>query len=106
MMKRCFLLAALAASMAYGAGEEKNIAPSPQSHCRSMTLSGNRCKRRARPGTCYCRQHASDVKPSKPLKRCMAMMDDNAQCPEEPLKDRRYCARHMDGPKAKKEEDK
>ena len=105
-MKMLFLAAALLASMSYGDMEENTATPSPQSRCRSMTLSGNRCKRRARPGTCYCRQHASDVKPSKPTKRCMAMTGDGAQCPEEPLKDRRYCARHVDGPKAKKEEGK
>lgn len=34
-----------------------------QCQCWAVTRSGNRCKRRARPGERYCRQHATSVAP-------------------------------------------
>ena len=63
--------------------------------CHSVTNSGTRCKRRARPNTRYCKQHSSSVAPKKEFKRCRSITDDGGQCVEVPKAMSRYCLKHQ-----------
>ena len=62
--------------------------------CWAMTESGTRCKRRKDGESDYCKQHAPDVKPSKPLDRCRAVTYDGTQCVRKPVEGGRYCKQH------------
>ena len=102
-MKRTILIVALLLSaFAWAQGSqvpEPGKAPKEEKakvQCRAVTKSGNRCKRRAAPGSHYCRQHSSDVKPKKPASRCRAMKDDGSQCEAKPVEGRNYCEKHLD----------
>lgn len=62
--------------------------------CKSVTQSGNQCKRRAVKGTHYCRQHAVDAPVKKPFKTCQAVTENGSTCTEKPLPHSRYCEKH------------
>ena len=62
--------------------------------CWAMTESGARCKRRKDGESDYCKQHAPDVKPSKPFDRCRAVTYDGTQCVRKPVEGGRYCKQH------------
>lgn len=63
--------------------------------CCSITNSGTRCKRRARPNTRYCKQHASSVIPKKKVARCRSILDNGTQCCEDAQTNSRYCLQHL-----------
>lgn len=65
-----------------------------QCQCWAVTQSGNRCKRRARPGERYCRQHAASVVPKVTPNRCRSMTQNGEQCSEKPVPGSNYCPRH------------
>ena len=94
LLLAAFAAAGVAAEGEASAGRKNESAPPRQ--CWSVTQSGNRCKRRAAPGGRYCRQHAADVAPKKPVSRCRSMTPEGAQCGEKPADGRRYCRRHLE----------
>ena len=63
--------------------------------CWAVTENGTRCKHKKVGEKDYCKQHAADVKPSKPVEQCRAMTYDGKQCPRKPVEGRRYCQQHM-----------
>ena len=63
--------------------------------CWAVTENGTRCKHKKVGEKDYCKQHAADVKPSKPIEQCRAMTYDGKQCPRKPVEGRRYCQQHM-----------
>ncbi len=63
--------------------------------CHSVTNSGTRCKRRARPNSRYCKQHSSSVVPKKEIRRCRFMADEGTQCTAETKPNSRYCLQHQ-----------
>ena len=65
-----------------------------QCQCWAVTQSGNRCKRRARPGERYCRQHAASVVPKVTPDRCRSMTEKGERCSEKPAPGSNYCPRH------------
>ena len=67
---------------------------SDQCQCWSVTKSGNRCKRRARPNERYCKQHSESVSPSKPIEQCRSMTKSGIQCKDKPMKGKSYCSKH------------
>lgn len=69
-------------------------AESGQCKCWAVTQSGNRCKRRARPGERYCRQHAAPVVPKATPDRCRSMTGKGERCGEKPVTGSNYCPRH------------
>lgn len=66
-----------------------------QCQCWAVTQSGNRCKRRARPGERYCRQHAASVVPKVTPDRCRSMTQKGERCNEKPAPGSNYCPRHV-----------
>jgi hypothetical protein len=65
-----------------------------QRQCWAVTQSGTRCKRRARPGERYCRQHAASVVPKVTPDRCRSMTQNGERCSEKPTPGSNYCPRH------------
>lgn len=63
--------------------------------CWAVTEAGTRCKRAKDGEKDYCKQHAADVKPAKPVEKCRAMTYDGTQCTRKPEEGRRYCGQHM-----------
>ena len=63
--------------------------------CWAVTKSGTRCKRRARPGVRYCKQHSADVTPKKAPERCRSMTENGGQCSEKPVPGKNYCEKHL-----------
>ena len=66
-----------------------------QCQCWAVTQSGARCKRRARPGARYCKQHSANVTPKKAPERCRSMTENGGQCSEKPVPGRNYCEKHL-----------
>ena len=66
-----------------------------QCQCWAVTQSGARCKRRARPGARYCKQHSADVTPKKAPERCRSMTENGGQCSEKPVPGKNYCEKHL-----------
>jgi len=62
--------------------------------CWAVTERGTRCKHKKDGEKDYCKTHAADSKPSKPVAQCRAMTYEGKQCPRKPLEGRRYCAQH------------
>lgn len=96
-MKKILSICVLLISFIVPAGEvetDNTREKDKQSQCWSITKSGNRCKRRARPDDRYCRQHSSSLASSRPIERCRSMTDSGSQCKDKPLKGKSYCAKH------------
>ena len=62
--------------------------------CWAMTEVGTRCKHKKDGDKDYCKQHAADKKPAKPVTQCRAMTWEGKQCPRKPEEGRRYCKQH------------
>ena len=60
-----------------------------------LPQSGARCKRRARSGARYCKQHSADVTPRKAPERCRSMTENGGQCSEKPVPGNNYCEKHL-----------
>ena len=75
--------------------EKKQDAGDVQGQCWAVTQSGARCKRRARPGARYCKQHSADVTPKKAPERCRSMTENGGQCSEKPVPGKNYCEKHL-----------
>ena len=69
--------------------------------CWAVTDAGTRCKHKKDGDKDYCKQHAADVKPSKPVTQCHAMTYAGAQCTRKPVEGMRYCKQHMGQPQKK-----
>lgn len=63
--------------------------------CWAVTEAGTRCKHKKDGEKDYCKQHAADVKPAKPVEKCRAMTYEGTQCTRKPEEGRRYCGQHM-----------
>ena len=63
--------------------------------CWAVTEAGTRCKHKKDGESDYCKQHAADVKPAKPVEQCRAMTYEGTQCTRKPEEGRRYCKQHM-----------
>jgi len=63
--------------------------------CWAVTEAATRCKHAKDGEKDYCKQHAADVKPAKPVEQCRAMTYEGTQCTRKPEEGRRYCAQHM-----------
>ena len=63
--------------------------------CWAVTEAGTRCKHKKDGESDYCKQHAADVKPSKPVTQCRAMTYEGKQCGRKPEEGRRYCKQHL-----------
>ena len=74
---------------------DAKAAGNAQCQCWAATQSGARCKRRARPGERYCKQHSADVTPKKAPERCRSMTENGSQCSEKPVPGRNYCEKHL-----------
>ena len=62
--------------------------------CWAVTEKGTRCKHKKAGDSDYCKQHAADVKPSKPVTQCRALKYDGDRCTRAPEPDCFYCAQH------------
>ena len=97
-MKRMIAFAIVAAAALVACAAQENTPqrtePPTVSQCWAMTQSGNRCKRRARPGERYCKQHSSQKPTAKNGERCRSMTEDGKQCEEKSAPGRRYCKKH------------
>lgn len=96
-MKQTVLTLILALSLAVSADEAPSKAKQvivSQEQCWSVTKSGNRCSRRARPCERYCKQHSPEAPIKNPPKQCMSMTEKGLQCAKKPADGKRYCARH------------
>ena len=62
--------------------------------CWAMTEAGTRCKHKKDGNKDYCKQHAADVKPAKPVAQCRALTYAGTQCPRKPVEGGRYCKQH------------
>ncbi len=62
--------------------------------CWAMTEAGTRCKHKKDGESDYCKQHAPDVKPAKPVEQCRAMTYEGTQCTRKPVENKRYCKQH------------
>ena len=62
--------------------------------CWAMTESGTRCKHKKDGAKDYCKQHAADLKPAKPVAQCRALTYEGTQCPRKPVEGGRYCKQH------------
>ena len=63
--------------------------------CWAVTEAGTRCKHKKDGESDYCKQHAVNVKPAKPVEHCRAMTYEGKQCVRKPEDGRRYCKQHM-----------
>ena len=101
-MKRIALAIVLAVLSVFCLGEsvvEGHGAPKSeqkvQCQCWAATQSGMRCKRRARPGERYCKQHSSSITPKRMPVQCQSMTDSGRQCTNQPFEKKRYCQWHL-----------
>ena len=62
--------------------------------CWAMTEKGTRCKHKKDGEKDYCKQHAADLKPTKPVAQCRALTYEGTQCPRKPVEGGRYCKQH------------
>ena len=63
--------------------------------CWAVTEAGTRCKHKKDGESDYCKQHAADVKPAKPITQCRAMTYEGTQCTRKPEEGKRYCKQHL-----------
>ena len=63
--------------------------------CWAVTEGGTRCKHKKDGDKDYCKQHAADKKPAKPVSQCRAMTYEGKQCVRKPEDGMRYCKQHM-----------
>ncbi len=63
--------------------------------CWAVTENGTRCKHKKDGKKDYCKQHAADLPPAKPVDQCRAMTYAGTQCTRKPVEGKRYCKQHM-----------
>lgn len=70
--------------------------------CWAVTEKGERCKHKKDGESDYCKQHAADKKPAKPVDQCRAMNWNGTRCERAPQSDCFYCSQHakLGAPKA------
>ena len=74
---------------------KKGSAEQDDGKCWAVTEAGTRCKHKKDGDKDYCKQHAANVKPAKPVKQCRAMTWSGTQCTRTPEDGFRYCKQHM-----------
>ena len=62
--------------------------------CWAITEAGTRCKHKKDGESDYCKQHAADLKPTKPVAQCRALTYGGKQCERKPVEGGRYCPQH------------
>ena len=74
---------------------KKDAVEQDDGRCWAVTEAGTRCKHKKDGDKDYCKQHAANVKPAKPVKQCRAMTWSGTQCTRSPEAGFRYCKQHM-----------
>ena len=74
---------------------KKDAVEKDDGKCWAVTEAGTRCKHKKDGDKDYCKQHAANVKPAKPVKQCRAMTWSGTQCTRTPEDGFRYCKQHM-----------
>ena len=74
---------------------KKDAVEKDDGKCWAVTEAGTRCKHKKDGDKDYCKQHAANVKPAKPVKQCRAMTWSGTQCTRSPEDGFRYCKQHM-----------
>ena len=74
---------------------KKDAVEKDDGKCWAVTEAGTRCKHNKDGDKDYCKQHAANVKPAKPVKQCRAMTWSGTQCTRSPEDGFRYCKQHM-----------
>ena len=62
--------------------------------CWALTEAGTRCAHKKDGDKDYCKQHAADLPPSKPITQCRAVTYSGEQCTRKPEEGKRYCKQH------------
>ena len=84
------------ADQATKADQVKKVVPKEKDDgtCWAVTEAGTRCKHKKDGDKDYCKQHAADIAPKKPVTQCRALTWDGKQCGRKPVEGKRYCKQH------------
>ena len=96
--ERCKREAAESSKFCIGHADKANVTANREKDdgtCWAVTEAGTRCKHKKDGDKDYCKQHAADVKPPKPVAQCRAITFDGKQCSRKPLEGKRYCKQHV-----------